>query len=66
MPAKSKNQQAAAGLALRAKRGEISFSSLRKSARQMYESMSAHELEHYASTPRKGLPKRKKKRKKKK
>lgn len=60
MPAKSKEQQRAAALALSAKRGNRSPSSLEGAARQMYQSMSAKELREYASTDRKGLPKDKK------
>lgn len=60
MPAKSKAQQMAAGVALAAKRGEIKPSELRGAARQMYDSMSEAQLEEFASTSRKSLPKRKK------
>lgn len=56
MPAKSKAQQKAAGAALAAKRGETKKSSLRGSSRSMYESMSAKELEDFASTKRRGKP----------
>ena len=65
MPAKSKKQQKAAGMALAAKRGEISPSRLKGSAKQMYKSMTAKQLEDYAATKRKGLPTRVKKKKKK-
>jgi Protein of unknwon function (DUF3008) len=58
MPAKSKKQQMAAGAALSAKRGERSKSSLKGASRQMVESMSERQLEEFASTKRKGLPKR--------
>jgi len=56
MPALSKSQQRAAAMALAAKRGEISPAKLYGAAKQMYNSMTAEQLEHYASTPRKGLP----------
>ena len=61
MPAKSKKQQKAAGMALAAKRGKISPSKLKGSAKQMYKSMTAKQLEDYAETKRKGLPTRVKK-----
>jgi len=63
MPAKSKVQQIAAGLALSAKRGEIPVAQLTGAARDMYNSMSATQLRHYAATKRKKLPQRKKKKK---
>lgn len=56
MPAKSKAQQKAAGMALAAKRGETDKSALQGAARDMYESMSESELEEMAATPRKGKP----------
>ena len=59
MPAKSRAQAQAAGMALAAKRGEIKPSKLRGAARSMYKTMSMTQLEHYAETKRKGLPKRK-------
>jgi hypothetical protein len=58
MPAKSKAQQKAAGAALSAKRGEQSKRALRGASREMYESMSEGELEAFASTKRKGLPRK--------
>lgn len=58
MPAKSKVQQQAAGVALAAKRKEIPVSKLRGSAKSMYQSMTAAELREFAETKRKGLPKR--------
>lgn len=58
MPAKSKAQQQAAGVALAAKRGEIPVSRLRGSALSMYNSMSMAQLEELASGRREGLPKR--------
>ena len=59
MPAKSKAQQQAAGAALSAKRGETPKSKLKGASRDMYESMSARQLEEFAETKRKGLPKKK-------
>jgi len=56
MPAVSKAQQQAAGMALAAKRGKLSPFRLTGAARQMYESMTEAQLEDYAATPRKGLP----------
>jgi len=56
MPAKSKAQQAAAGAALSAKRGETPKSELRGASREMEESMTEKELEELASTSRKGKP----------
>lgn len=54
MPAKSKAQQMAAGVALSAKRGERSKSELKGASRQMVESMTEKELEDLAAT--KGKP----------
>ncbi|MCK5749908.1 MAG: DUF3008 family protein [Oricola sp.] len=59
MPAKSKAQQKAAGAALSAKRGDQKKSSLKGASKDMYESMSEKELEEFASTKRKDLPKKK-------
>lgn len=59
MPAKSKDQQMAAGAALAAKRGEKKKSELKGASRQMYESMSESELKKMAETKRKDLPKEK-------
>ena len=56
MPAKSKDQQMAAGAALSAKRGETKVSELQGASKSMYESMSEKELEELASTKREGLP----------
>ncbi len=56
MPAKSKQQQKAAGAALAAKRGEQPKSKLRGASRQMEQSMSESELEKMASAKRKKLP----------
>ncbi len=58
MPAKSKKQQQAAGAALSAKRGETKASELKGASHDMYDSMSEKELEEYASTKRKDLPKK--------
>ncbi len=58
MPSKSKSQQAAAGIALAVKRGELPKSKLRGASKQMYK-MTAEELEKHASTKTKGLPKKK-------
>jgi hypothetical protein len=58
MPAKSKQQQKAAGAALAAKRGEQPKSKLRGASRQMVKSMSESELEKMASAKRKKLPRR--------
>lgn len=59
MPALSKAQQKAAGAALAAKRGEISSRTLRGASREMYDTMSEEQLEHFAATKRKGLPEHK-------
>ena len=56
MPAKSKDQQMAAGAALAAKRGETKVSELQGASKGMYESMTEKELEELASTKREGLP----------
>lgn len=58
MPAKSKQQQKAAGAALAAKRGEVPKSSLKGASRQMVDSMSEKELHEMASAKRKSLPRR--------
>ncbi len=59
MPAKSVVQQQAAGAALAAKRGETSPASLKGASKEMYDSMSANELEKFASTSHEHLPQRK-------
>jgi hypothetical protein len=59
MPATSKAQQKAAGAALAAKRGEMKKSELKGASKQMYESMTEKQLEEFAETDRKGLPKKK-------
>jgi len=56
MPAKSKAQQKAAGAALSAKRGETKRPALKGASKQMYDSMSAPQLDEFASTKRKGKP----------
>lgn len=56
MPAKSKAQQKAAGVALSAKKGDTRKSDLKGPAKSMYESMSKSELEEMASGKRKGKP----------
>ena len=56
MPAVSKSQQQAAGAALAAKRGDISPNDLFGASKQMYDSMSASQLEDFAGTKHKGLP----------
>ncbi|HEY9537605.1 MAG TPA: DUF3008 family protein [Kiloniellaceae bacterium] len=61
MPAKSKAQQQAAGVALAAKRGEKMKSELKGPSKEMYESMSEDELERMAKTRRKGKPEHKSK-----
>ena len=60
MPAKSKQQQKAAGAALSAKRGDQPKSKLQGASKSMYDSMSEKELEDMAETKRKNLPKKKK------
>ena len=62
-PAVSRSQQKAAALALAAKRRKIPVSQLKGSARQMYKSMTASQLEDFAATPIKKLPQRVKKKK---
>lgn len=49
MPAISEAQQKAAGVALSAKRGEISKNELRGASEEMFHSMSERELEKLAS-----------------
>jgi hypothetical protein len=56
--AKSVSQQQAAGAALAAKRGEIPVSELVGASKDMYDSMSEKELEDFAGTEHKGLPKK--------
>ena len=59
MPAKSKAQQSAAGIALAVKEHERPKSSLKGASKSMYESMSEKQLEEFAETKRKGLPDKK-------
>ena len=54
---KSKSQQQAAGMALAAKRGEMDVDKLKGAAKEMYDSMSEDDLEDFAETKHKGLPK---------
>jgi len=61
VPAVSKNQRRAAGIALAVKKGEIPMDSLQGASLQMWRSMTMEELEHYAGTKEKGLPEKKKK-----
>ncbi|MFP3558730.1 DUF3008 family protein [Paraburkholderia sp. SIMBA_054] len=56
MPAKSKAQQMAAGVALAAKKGEKPESELKGAAKSMYESMTEKQLEELASTSQKDKP----------
>ena len=58
MPARSKKQQMAAGAALAAKRGERSKASLKGASREMVDSMSERQLREFASTNRRGLPRK--------
>ena len=58
MPARSKKQQMAAGAALAAKRGERSKASLKGASREMVETMSEQQLREFASTKRRGLPRK--------
>jgi hypothetical protein len=60
VPAKSKKQQMAAGAALAAKRGETRKSSLKGASKKMAKTMTKSQLEEFACTKRKGLPKKKK------
>jgi hypothetical protein len=58
MPARSEKQQMAAGAALAAKRGERSKASLKGASREMVETMSEQQLREFASTKRRGLPRK--------
>jgi len=55
MPAKSKSQRKAAGMALAAKKGKMPMSELKGPAKGMAQ-MGMKDLEHYAKTSEKGLP----------
>jgi hypothetical protein len=57
MPAKSKAQQMAAGVALSAKKGDTKPSQLKGASRSMYKSMNERTLHKMAATKRKGKPK---------
>lgn len=59
VPAKSKAQQKAAGMALSAKRGDKKKSDLKGAAEDMCESMSKAQLEDFAESDRKGKPEHK-------
>jgi hypothetical protein len=63
MPSTSKVQQQAAAIALQVKKGNRPKSDLYGASKQMYK-MSKEELERFAKTKHKGLPKRKGKKKK--
>ncbi|MGB7483596.1 DUF3008 family protein [Castellaniella ginsengisoli] len=56
MPAKSKSQQQAAGIALAAKRGEKKVSELKGASKSMYESMDEKELQELAETKTRDKP----------
>jgi len=56
MPAKSKAQRKATGMALAAKKGKIPMSQLKGPSASMAKSMSKSQLEDYAKTSEKGLP----------
>lgn len=57
MPAKSKAQQQAAGIALAAKRGDKKVGELKGASKSMYESMTQKELHELADTNTKNKPK---------
>lgn len=59
MPAQSKAQQKAAGMALAAKKGELAESKLQGVSKSMYDSMSKKQLEEFAETERKDKPEHK-------
>lgn len=59
MPAKSKSQQQAAGIALAAKEGEKKVGDLKGASKSMYESMNKKELHDLAATKTKDKPKHK-------
>jgi hypothetical protein len=56
MPAKSKSQQQAAGIALAAKRGDKKVSTLKGASKSMYKSMDEQELEDLAKTKTRDKP----------
>ena len=59
MPAKSKSQQTAFSMALAARRGDLPAEGLKGAARHLYrdKSLSESDLEDYASTKTRHLPK---------
>ena len=58
MPAKSKNQQALMGMALAVRRGEMSRDEVDDEVLKIVVGdMSTKDIEDFARTPRKGLPK---------
>lgn len=59
MPAKSKAQQKLMGMALAYKRGELTDDEASDEVKRLANQMSEEELEDYADTDRKGLPKKK-------
>ena len=58
MPAVSKAQQQAAGIAHAVEKGEEPESKLRGASKEMFKSMKSGDLKKFAKTKRKGLPKR--------
>jgi hypothetical protein len=58
MPAKSKQQQKAAGAALAAKRGEMPKSRLKGASKSMADSMDEQQLRDMAKAKRSELPRR--------
>ena len=58
MPALSQQQQKIMGLALAYKKGKVPASKVSKSVKDLASSMSTQELEKYAGTKHKGLPKK--------
>ena len=58
MPALSQQQQKLMGLALAVKRGKIPASKASKSVQQLAKSMTEKDIEKFASTKHKGLPKK--------
>jgi hypothetical protein len=58
MPAKSQQQQKIMGLALSYKRGEVPASEVSDKVKELAKSMTIKDLEKYASTKHKGLPKK--------
>ena len=59
MPAQSKSQQQAAGIALAAKEGKKKVSDLKGPSKSMHDSMTKKELREFASTDTKDKPKHK-------